>query len=529
MTDTTPDKAPAAAEPPATDEPDGHTEVERVTPRAILIVFCATMCTAMYAFTWNSVSVALPYMQGTFSATTDQIAWVIIAYVIGASVVTGCVGWLSARFGRKQLFLFSIVGFIVTLVGCGMATTLWEEVFWRFAQGIIAAPLIPIGQSIAVAAFPRDRHGQAVSLWALGFVSANVISPVIGGILIEDWGWQWIFFFSIPAGVIGLIMSWFLVPWTPPEKKPMEWLGFTSLVVGIGTLQLMLARGERLEWFSSGEIMIEATIAAVALYVFITHTIIGKDTFIDGKLFLNRNFAMGQTFIFFIGAVMFLPLILLPLLLQQLGGYPALETGYLMLPRGLGSICGLLMMAQLRDRIDPRPLLMLGVIGIAWPAWEMGHWTADVRPWDVSWTTFIQGLAAGFIWAPLNTLTLSRLERRVQDQGFALFYLIFDVGSAIGTAAVIGVQAHYTQVNHEELNSFVHPFNEILRYPALADVWDTGSAVGLATLQGEISRQASMIGFNNAFMVIAIVMAALLPFILLFRNPKYYDKLDHRS
>jgi len=517
-TDTTrPDDLAAPA--PASDE------VERVTLRAVATVFCATLCTAMYAFTWNSVSVALPYMQGAFSATTDQIAWVIIAYVIGASVVTGCTGWLSARFGRKQVFLFAIVGFIITLLGCAQATSLWEEVFWRFAQGVIAAPMLPLGQSIAVSAFPRARHGQATSLWALGFVSANVVSPVIGGILIEDWGWQWIFYFSIPFGVLGLIMAWFLVPWTPAEKKPMEWLGFTSLVIGVGTLQLMLARGERLDWFSSGEIMIEATIAAVAIYVFIVHTVTGKDTFIDGRIFLNRNFAMGQVFIFLIGSVMFLPLILLPLLLQQIGGYPALETGYLMLPRGIGSIVGLTLMANLRDRVDPRPLLVIGLFCIAWPAWEMGHWTTEVRPWDVTWTTFIQGLAAGFIWAPLNTLTLSRLDRRIQDQGFALFYLNFDVGSAIGTAAVVGLQARYSQINHEELNNFVHPFNELLRYPALADIWDTGSTAGLAILQGEIGRQASMIGFNNAFMVIGVVMAVLIPFIPLFRNPKYYDRL----
>jgi DHA2 family multidrug resistance protein len=518
MTATTQDEAAASA---AQDDPP---EVERVTLRGIATVFCATMCTAMFAFTWNSVSVALPYMKGTFSATTDQIAWVIIAYVIGASMVTGCVGWLSARFGRKQLFIFSIIGFIITLVGCGMATSLWEEVFWRFAQGVVAAPMVPIGQSIAVSAFPRDRHGQAISLWALGFVSANVIAPVLGGILIEDWGWQWIFFFSIPAGVIGLIMSWFLVPWTPPEKKPMEWLGFLSLVIGVGALQLMLARGERLDWFSSGEIIIETVIALGALYIFVVHTITGKNTFIDGSLFRNRNFAMGQTFIFFIGAVMFLPLILLPLLLQQIGGYPALETGYLMLPRGLGSICGLTLMAYLRDRVDPRPLLFIGILGIAWPAWDMGHWTTEVRPWDVSYTTFIQGVAAGFIWAPLNTLTLSRLHQRVQDQGFALFYLIFDVGSAIGIAAVIGLQTRYSQINHSELNEFVSPFNELLRYPHFTNAWDTGSVTGLAALQGEIGRQASMIGYNNAFMTIAVVMAVLLPFVFCFRHPTYYDR-----
>ena len=502
-----------AAPPPAARE-------ERIGLRAVATVFCATACTAMYAFTWNSVTVALPHMQGTFSATTDQIAWVVIAYVIGSSVVTGCVGWLSTRLGRKRLFLLSILGFIVTLAGCGMATSLWEEVFWRFAQGVVAAPMIPIGQSIAVAAFPRSRHGQATSLWALGFVSANVVAPVVGGILIEDWGWPWIFYFAIPAGVIGFAMTWFLVPWTEPEKAPLDWLGFTSLVIGIGVLQLMLARGERLDWFASGEIVIEATIAAVALYVFVVHTITGRNTFIDGRLFLNRNFALGQGFIFLIGAMMFLPLILLPLQLQQVGGYPPLETGYLMLPRGIGSIIGLTIMSQLREKVDPRPLLVLGIVGIAWPAWEMGHWTAALRPWDVTWTTFVQGLAAGFVWAPLNTLTLSRLKRRVQDQGFALFYLNFDIGYAIGTVAVIGVQVRSSQISHAELGAFVTPFNELLRHPGLAGAWDIASAPGLAALQGEIGRQATMIGYNNAFMAIAVTMAVLLPFIACFRHPR---------
>ena len=515
MTDDSTDTRPG----PAAAARAAQREGERITPRAIAIVLCATLCTAMFSFAWNSVTVALPYMQGTFSATVDQIAWVIIAYVIGSSVVTGCVGWLSIRFGRRRLFLFSLAGFVVTLFGCGMATTLWEEVFWRFAQGVIAAPLIPIGQSIAVAAFPRSRHSQAVSLWALGFVSANVAAPVIGGILIDGWGWPWIFFACVPVGVAGFVMAWFLVPKDRPQDKPIDWLGFASLVIGVGTLQLMLARGERLDWFASGEIMIEATIAAVALHVFVVHTITGRDTFVNGRLFLNRNFAMGQVFIFVIGAVMFLPLILLPLLLQQIGGYPALETGYLMLPRGMGSILGLVVMSQIRERIDPRPLLLAGIVGIAWPAWEMGHWTPELRAWDIAWTTFVQGVAAGFIWAPLNTLALAQLERRTQDQGYALFYLNFDIGSAIGTAIVIGAQVRYTQINHAELNEFVNPFNELLRYPHLATVWDIGSHAGLAVLQGEIGRQATMIGYNNAFIIIAAVMIVMAPFVVFFRRP----------
>ncbi len=500
-----------------------HTDPERITPRSIAIVLCATVCTAMFAFSWNSVTVALPYMQGSFSATTDQIAWVIIAYVIGASVVTGCTGWLSIRFGRKRLFLFSIAGFVVTLVGCGMATTLWEEVFWRFAQGLVAAPMMPIGQSIAVAAFPRTHHTQATSLWALGFVTANVISPVIGGFLIENWGWQWIFFAVIPVGIVGFVMSWILVPSSEPEKRRLDWLGFASLVIGVGVLQLVLARGARLDWFSSTEIIIETVVTLLALYIFIVHTLTGRDTFVDRRMFLDRNFAMGQALIFPLGAVMFLPVILLPLLLQQIGGYPAVEVGYLMLPRGLGSIIGLSLMSRLRERFDPRLMLIFGLIGVAWPSWEMGHWNADVPAWEVTWTTFIQGMSIAFIWAPLNALTLSRLERRTQDQGYALFYLFFDVGSSVGTAAVIGVQVETSQISHEELNTFITPFNELLRAPFIMGGWNMDSVEGLLMIQGEIMRQASMIGYNNAFLVVAGVLFLAVPCVIGFRKPRALD------
>lgn len=486
--------------------------------RQILTALCATLSTGAYAFTWNSVSVALPQMQGAFSATTDQITWVMIAFVIGSAIMTACIGWFSGHFGRKQLFLFAIAGYTLTLLGCGFATTLYEEIAWRFFQGIAGASLIPLGQAIAVNAFPRERYSQATSLWALGFVTANVISPVIAGRLIEGQGWQWVFFVTVPLGIVLFVSAWFLVPKTPKAPRPLDWTGFTSLIIGVGVLQLMLARGERLDWFDSTEIVFEAVVAGLALYIFAAHTMTAKAPFIDRGLFADRDFTLGLFFIFLVGSVMFLPLLLLPLLLQQIGGYPPIATGDLMLARGFGSILSLLIISRIRDKIDPRPLLLFGLCCMALPAWLMSRWTVDIRTQDVILANFLQGLASGAIWAPLNVLTLSKLQKRVQDQGYALFYLSFDVGSAIGTAVIIGLHTRYSQINHALLNENINPFNELLRGSANIDRWGLSEPGGLAAIQQEIARQATMIAYNNSFLAIALIMLVLIPFLLLFRR-----------
>lgn len=300
----------------------------------------------------------------------------------------------------------------------------------------------------------------------------------------------------------------------------MDWMGYLSLIICVGVLQLMLARGERLDWFSSPEIVIEALISAIAFYVFLAHTFTAKEPFVDKVLFHDRNFGLGLVFIFLIGTVLFLPLLLLPLQLQQVGGYAPIDTGYLLLPRGVGTLIGLVVMAKIRDRFDPRPILCIGLTLTALSAWNASFWTTDIRPMDVVLTNFLHGLATGAVWAPLNTITLSRLDPRVQDQGFALFYLSFDVGNAMGTAFVVGLHARYVQINHAIMSEVVSPFNEMLRFRLGTDAWDISRSSGLSALDTEISRQALMIAYNNAFLLIALLLAGLLPFVLLFRRPR---------
>ncbi len=486
-------------------------------PRQVLTVLCATFATAVYAFTWNSVTVALPHMQGRFSATTDQIAWVMIAFIIGSAAMTASIGWVSDRFGRRPVFLWAIVGYAVTLVGCGAATTLEQEVGWRFAQGVFGAALLPLGQVIAVNAFPRERYVQATSLWALGFVGANVFAPAVAGIIVEELGWPWIFYLPIPVSAAVFVASWVLVPDAPKNVRPMPWTGFLGLIVGVSFLQLMLARGERLDWFESTEIVLEAAVAVIALYVFVVHSVGSRRPFFSRGLFANRDFVTGQMFSFVVGGVMFLPVLLLPLMLQQVGGYSAADTGYMMLSRGCGSMLGLIAVSLIRGRGDPRLILLFGLAISAYATWSMAHWTVDVRPWNVIWTSFLHGLAAGPIFTPLNTLTLSRLERRVQDQGFAFFYLSFDVGSAIGTAAIVSVLARMSQINHSVLAEHISPMRERLGSLPVPESWSLSETGGLAAVQSEVSRQAAMIAYNGSFLLVALALAAMIPAIALFR------------
>ena len=482
------------------------------------IVLCGTAGTWSYSFIWNSVGVALPDMKGSFAATNDQITWVMISFVVGGAIMTASIGWLAACIGRRQLFMLGTGGFALSLVGCGAATTLEAEVFWRFFQGLSGAPLLSLGQLIVVNAFPRERYTQATSMWALGFVTGNVVAPALGGYLIEHYGWSWIFYANIPLGATIFALAWVVVPETPKTNPKLDWIGFVSLIGGVALLQFSLARAERLDWFASTEFIIELFAACLLLYIFVTHTLTAKDTFVDRRLFRDRNFVLGQAVVFIMGGVIYIPLLLLPLMLQQIAGYPAIEIGHLLFVRGFGSILTLLAMTQLRERVDPRPLVLLGLLLTVLPSWRMVYWTADVLPFEVMWTNFLQGTGTSMLWAPLNRLVLSKLKGPLQDQGFAMFYLTYDIGNAIGTSLIIGMHSRYSQINHAVLVEHINPYNELLRYKSLRGSWSIEDIPGLSVIDAEVTRQAAMIAYNNSFLIITILTAASAPLILLFRR-----------
>ncbi len=492
------------------------TQPQVITARAILVVLVATLATASYAFTWNSVTVALPHMKGTFSATTDQITWVMTAYIVASAIATASVSWFTGRFGRRKVFLFVIAGFSLTQFGCGLSTTLEAEVIWRFIQGLMGAPLVPLSQVFAVNAFPKNRYSQATSLWALGFILANVIAPTASGYLIDSYGWPWIFYITVPVSGGCLIAAFIVVPEASRNEKPMDWTGFLALILGIGCLQLMISRGERLDWFDSTEIMMEAVTAGLLLYIFAIHTVFARNPFVERSLFRDWDFVVGQGFVFSVGLVMYLPLMLIPLQLQQLGGYPTSEIGFLMMSRGIGTAISLTVLSRVVDRIEPRSLMATGFTVMASGAWMMSRWTADVQAEDVMISNFIMGIATGSVWAPMNKMTLSGLPKRVQDQSFAIFYLIFDMGNAIGTALIIALFTHQSQIGHALFSEHISPYSPALQSSAAA--WDITSVEGLSAINDEVARQAAAVAFNNCYLVIATVLLGLVPLILLFRR-----------
>jgi MFS transporter, DHA2 family, multidrug resistance protein len=489
--------------------------------RFVLLVGFATLATMAYDFTWTIVSIALPHMQGTFSTTSDQIAWVLIAFMLGSATATASAGWFSNRFGRKNLFLFATAGYTITLVGCGMSDSLIEITFWRFTQGLVGAPLIPLGQTIVVDAFPRHLHGKATSIWGIGVMLGSVAGPVGGGFLLQDYSWPWVFYVTIPIGIIAFIGTWFFVPNTPSDKSAkFDLFGFTTLVLGAGLLQLALARGEREDWFDSIEVILELSAAILFIYLFLVHTIFAKNPFVARSLFIDRNFVMGMLFVGIIGSIIVLPNFLLPLMLQQIAGYPPDETGRMMMFRGAGVLLGLIFVGQIAERFTPKTLIVVGVAFMAVPAWFMAQWTVEVRFNDVAWTGFVQGFGGAFIWVPISTLALSHLSGKTQDQGYSLFYLFFELGSSLGVAAIVGRHLRDTQINHAALTENIHPFNELFRYDAMERVFSARDPASLAAIEAEIGVQATMIAYNNAFLTTLILMLTLIPVLYVFKTGK---------
>lgn len=494
-------------------------DAEPLPPRAYLILMVGTLSTAAYAFMWNSVTVALPHMKGAFAATTDQITWVIIAYIVGSATSTASVGWFTDRFGRRRVFLFAIAGFALSQLGCGFAESLEAEVAWRLVQGLTGAPLVPLGQVVAVNAMP-GRHTQATSLWAMGFIVANVVSPTLAGYLIEGWGWQWIFFASIPVTLLCFFAAWLFLPESEPNPRRMDWFGFLSLIVGLGLLQLMLARGERLDWLESGEILLELLAAGLLLYLYAMHTCFAKNPFVARSLYRDRNFVLGLTLVFLVGCVLYLPMVLLPLQLEQLGGYPPDAIGELLMARGAGTVISLAMMSQLRDRIDPRWLMLCGLIVTAAAIGSMSTWSPEVSPQRVIAANFVMGAATGAVWAPMNSMALAHLPAKYQDQGFALFYLMFDVGNAIGTAVLVALHTRHSQIGHALLSEHVSPFRDAIRERGLDSAnLDAETLRYLFELDAEIMRQALAVAYNNSYLVAGLVLLGMIPLVLLYRKP----------
>lgn len=484
-----------------------------------LITLSIMLATIMQALDTTIANVALPHMQGTMSATVDQISWVLTSYIVAAAIMTPMTGFLAARIGRKRLFLLSVAGFTITSVLCGIAATLDQMVLFRLLQGIFGAGLVPLSQAVLLDTYPREKHGSAMAMWGVGVMVGPILGPTLGGYLTEYFNWRWVFFINLPVGILSLAGILAFVPETETDNRRFDLFGFALLSIAIGALQLFLDRGQSQDWFGSTEIIIEAAVAGLGFYMFVVHMMTHRSPFIEPGLFKDRNLVVGLVFIFMIGIILLATLALLPPFLQDLMGYPVVTTGLVLAPRGIGSMVAMMLVGRLINQIDVRYLILTGLCLTATSLWQMAGFTTDVSSTTIAMTGIVQGLGLGFIFVPLSTITFATLKPHYRTEATAMFSLMRNIGSSIGISIMVTLVARNTQINHAELGTWLTPARSAFRHLQLPGGLDTHSEAGLAYLNHMLTAQSSTIAYLDDFRLMAWITLAAIPLLMLLRAP----------
>jgi MFS transporter, DHA2 family, multidrug resistance protein len=485
------------------------------------ITISIMLATFMQGVDTTIANVALPHMQGSFSAAQDQIAWVVTSYIVAAAIMTPLTGWLAGRLGIKYVFFVSVAGFTLASALCGVATNLAQMVIYRLLQGICGAALVPLSQSVLLQINPPQRHAKAMSVWGMGVILGPIIGPALGGWLTDQYNWRWVFFINVPFGLLaaaGILI--FIRDTRRAHRESFDFFGFATLSLAIGALQMFLDRGELKDWFGSTEIWVEATIAGLAFYLFVVHTVTATDrSFLNRDLLKDANCAVGTILMFLVAIPLFGTMVLLPTMLQDLLNYPVLTTGFVLVPRGLGTMAAMIVVARLIGRVDTRLLILAGLTLTAVALWQMTGFSLLMGMGPVISTGVLQGFGLGLVFTPLSVVTFSTLPRQILTQGTAIFSLTRNIGSSVGIAIVEALLVENTQVVHSRLVEQLRPDNPLARLPHMAAPFSLTDPSGIAALNAEATRQAAMVAYIDNFKLMMVIVIVGLPLLLLLRRP----------
>jgi MFS transporter, DHA2 family, multidrug resistance protein len=495
---------------------------EEVVRHRAMITACAIGATVLQSLDQTIANVALPYMQGSFSASFDEITWVLTSYITAAAIMTAPVGWLAARFGRKRLFLIAIVGFTVSSMLCGAAQTLSQIVTFRLLQGMFSASLVPLSQATLLDIYPHERRGFAMAIWGMGVMLGPIMGPTLGGYLTETYNWRWVFYINLPFGLaatIGLMI--FLPGGRGHGRLRFDFLGFGVLTMGIGALQLMLDRGQDLDWFGSSEIVTEAILAGLGIYLFLIHMVSARQPLIRTTLFKDINFSAGLAMMFAVGTLLVSSLALMTPWLQVLSNYPVETAGLVMAPRGIGNLVTIMLSGRYSNRIDGRMMVATGLLMICYSFWLMTGWTPDVSERELIIAIVIQGGGMGLVFSPLQVLAFATLEPSMRTEGASLFSLLRNIGAAIGVSVTSSLLAHNSQALHEMIGASVTPFNRVLAMTGPVHQWlDPGTREGAALLDRIVNQQAQIVAYVDDYVLLIITTLPALLLLLLIRMPR---------
>jgi DHA2 family multidrug resistance protein len=487
----------------------------------LMITLAVMSATLIQVLDTTIVNVALPHMSGELGATTDQISWVLTSYLVSSAIVMPLTGYFSDTLGRKRFLLGCIAGFVAASALCGIAQSLAQIVAFRLLQGVFGAALVPLSQAIMSDAYPPEERGKAMAIWGLGVMVGPVLGPTLGGWLTEYASWRWTFYINVPIGALSLFLATQYVPDTERRPRRMDWTGLALLGTGVAGLQYMLDRGTSQDWFAATDIRISAVAAAAGLAGFAYHSLRrGRDALFDLRIFKDRNFAVACGVMAAMGLGLFGGLVLQPILLEGLLGYPIVTTGLVMAPRGVATAVAMIVVGRLVAKTDPRLLVGAGMLLSAAGSYAMTYYSLDVTTFWIIWPAALQGLGLGLIFVPLSTIAYATLERSRMAEAAGIYSLVRTVGAAAGISVVTTLLTRQAQVLWNELGAHVTKFNpaliEYLRHLNLSPT----DPQAMALVAAQIAQQAQLGAMLDVFTVTTWSFLAMLPLVFLLKRSK---------
>ncbi|HEV2350994.1 MAG TPA: DHA2 family efflux MFS transporter permease subunit [Terriglobia bacterium] len=497
-----------------------------------IIAIAVMSSTFMEVLDTTVVNVSLPHIAGNLNATIDESTWVLTSYLVANAIVLPITGWLANHFGRKRLLMGAVIGFTAASFLCGLAPSLPLLIIFRVIQGACGGGLQPLSQAVLLEAFPPRERGKAMAFWGLGIVVAPMLGPVMGGWLTDNYSWRWVFYINIPVGVMAIIMTKLFIfdpPYIKRSSGRVDYWGIGMLAVGIGALQILLDKGQEEDWFGSHWIMALAIVSGIALLVFVIRELMVEHPVVDLRVFKIQTYATGVFLMTVVGFVLYGSLVLLPILLQTLLGYPAVQAGIAMAPRGLGSFIAMPIVGAIMARFDPRKLLVIGIVTASLTLFQLSWLNLDAGYWNVFWPQIVQGIALAFLFVPLTTATMSPISPERMGNATSIFNLMRNIGGSVGIAAVTTMIARREQFHTNILGAHINPYDPAtkmtmagLSHYMVSRGMDSATAQHrtYAALFGMVQRQAAMQSFVEAFWLLGIIFLLIVPLIFIMRKPK---------
>jgi DHA2 family multidrug resistance protein len=478
------------------------------------------------------VNVSLDHIRGSLSAGIDESTWSITSYLVSNAIIIPMTGWLSRVFGRKRYLIVSVSLFTLSSLLCGSAWNLQSLVFFRILQGIGGGALQPLSQSILLETFPRHQHGMAMAIFGVGIMFGPIIGPLLGGWITDNWSWHWIFFINIPIGIVSILMCLFFIvdpPYMKRMKMKIDYWGLAFLAIGLGCLQIVLDKGQREDWFSSGFITWLTAISALSLILFVIVEFFAEHPIVNLKTFKNLTFSSGNLVMFFAFFNLFGSIVLLPIYLQTLMGYTSTLAGMVLGPGGVATLIAMPIAGRLVTKMNPKILLAFGIMVSAYSTYLMSQFSLLADFDTVIWPRVVLGVGMGFLFIPLTTLTMSEIKREDMGNATAIYNLLRNLGGSFGVAFVTTILARRAQFHQHHLVEHLTPFDMNYQVAAsrsshllLSKGLDPGAADqgSLGIMYGRLLKEASMLSFNDAFHVLGVLMILVLPLVLIMRRPR---------